>query len=400
MRYFVFFLILLSGQPERAFAQMSSLSAEPMLPVVAAMPAKTFASPSHKAATRRTRTLYRNLQALPQKGFMLGHQDDLAYGIGWKYVPGESDVKRVAGDYPALYGWDLGHLELGNALNIDEVPFDAMRAFIRDGYRRGGVVTISWHLHNPQSGGSSWDTTTAVRHILPGGAKHELYMSWLGRLADFLQTLRYKGKAIPVLFRPYHEHTGSWFWWGEKGCTPEEYKALWRLTADYLRNTRQLNNLLLVYSTAEFRDTAHYLERYPGDDYVDIIGFDSYMRNPERTESRDYFLGYISERLSLLTAIGTAHNKPICFAETGLEQIPVPDWWTKTLWETIHQHPIAYVLLWRNGRPDHYYVPYPGHPSAADFQQFVAHERVFLETKARAANLYGTRGFWGWLLRR
>jgi hypothetical protein len=243
-------------------AQMAGPEPE-LVPNHSAMVKTTPARPSDPKANRRTRELYASLHSLPGKGIMFGHQDDLAYGIGWKYVPGESDVKRVAGDYPAVYGWDLGHLEMGDTRNIDQVPFDAMRRFIRDGYRRGGVITLSWHLHNPANGGSSWDTTAAVRQVLPGGDKHALYLSWLSRLADFLGSLEHKGKPIPVLFRPYHELTGSWFWWGEKNCTPEEYIALWRMTADYLRQTRKLNNILLVYSTAEFIDEAHFLERYP-----------------------------------------------------------------------------------------------------------------------------------------
>jgi hypothetical protein len=65
-----------------------------------------------------------------------------------------------------------------------------------EGYRRGGVITLSWHLHNPASGGSSWDTTAAVRQVLPGGDKHALYMSWLSRVADFIGSLRHKGKPV------------------------------------------------------------------------------------------------------------------------------------------------------------------------------------------------------------
>ena len=382
-------------------AQPSNRAPERPKPDTAAVDDKTIAAlPSNLRVTRRTRQLYQSLQALPQQGVLFGHQDDLAYGIGWKYVLGESDVKRVAGDYPAVYGWELGHLETGDPVNIDSVPFDAMRTFVRDGYRRGGVITMSWHLNKPSTGSSSWDTTAAVPHILPGGSKHALYLSWLDRVADFILSLRYKGKAIPVLFRPFHEHTGSWFWWGEKQCTPDEYKALWRLTADYLRLTRKVNNILFVYSTAEFRDEAHYLERYPGDAYVDVLGFDTYMQHTGEAESGEIYRQAIRGRLDMLTAMGARSQKPTCLAETGLEQIPVADWWTGTLWEAVKDFPITYLLLWRNGRPNHYYVPYPGHPSEADFQKFVANDRVFLESDARRANLYRTNGFWGWLFRR
>ncbi len=399
MRFSLLFALLCAWAA--AQAQSSSLATAAPQPSPSTVKDTTSSgAPSNPKVTRRTRQLYQSLHTLPQKGFLLGHQDDLAYGIGWKYIPGESDVKRVAGDYPAIYGWELGHLEIGDTNNLDGVPFDAMRNFIRQGYRRGGVITISWHLQNPFTGQSAWDTTAAVRHILPGGDQHTRYLQWLDRVADFLLSLRAKGRSIPVLFRPFHEHTGSWFWWGEKCCTPDEYIALWRMTADYLRQTRHVNNILFVYSSAEFRDEAHYLERYPGDEYVDVLGFDTYMHNAGEEGSASQYIGNVRQRLAILTDLANRRNKPTCLAETGLEQIPVSDWWTNTLWEAVKDYPITYVLLWRNGRPNHYYVPYPGHSSEADFQKFVSQDRVMLEKDARAADLYRTKGFWGWLFRR
>lgn len=97
---------------------------------------------------------------------MFGHQDDLAYGIGWKYVKNASDVHSTVGEYPSVFGWDLGHIELDSSKKLDGVPFDKMRYFIKKAYKMGAISTISWHLDNPVSGGSSWDTTAAVSQIL------------------------------------------------------------------------------------------------------------------------------------------------------------------------------------------------------------------------------------------
>src|ERR1700760_793281 len=109
--------------------------------------AQNTSTPVDKKATRETQALYRHLQQQGTKGFLFGHQDDLAYGVGWKDVPGRSDVKDVTGEYPALYGWELGRIELDHIANLDGVSFDKMKAFIREGYERGGVITISWHLN-------------------------------------------------------------------------------------------------------------------------------------------------------------------------------------------------------------------------------------------------------------
>ena len=86
-----------------------------------------------------------------------------------------------------------------------------------------------------------------------------------------------EGTKIPVIFRPWHEHTGSWFWWGQNLCTADQYKALWRMTHDRM-HARGVKNLLYAYSPgSEPKDSTAYLERYPGDDIIDLVGFDTYQ---------------------------------------------------------------------------------------------------------------------------
>jgi len=152
-------------------------------------------------ASKETKNLFFNLMKLKNKGIMFGHQDDLAYGVGWKYVPGKSDVKEVTGDYPAVYGFELGRLELDHKVNIDSVPFDSMRNYIRTIYKRGGVITLSWHLNNPLTGKTAWDSAPGtVASILPGGEKNDLYKSWLDKVADFITNLKDENSVlIPVI---------------------------------------------------------------------------------------------------------------------------------------------------------------------------------------------------------
>src|ERR1700733_10308729 len=251
--------------------------------------------PLDKKATKETVQLYRHLKLLRETGFLFGHQDDLAYGVGWKYVPGRSDIRDLTGQYPALYGWELGRIELGHSVNIDSVPFDKMKAFIRQGYQRGGVITISWHLNNPLTGGTAWQPAPGtVASILPGGEKNGLYKSWLDKVAGFLLDLKGdKGESIPVILRLFHELNGNWFWWGGSNCSPEELKQLWHFTVSYLRDTRQVHNLLYAYNTDRFATKEAYLEKYPGDEWVDITGFDIYERNPPGAGSNND--GFIRE---------------------------------------------------------------------------------------------------------
>ena len=127
------------------------------------------------------------------------------------------------------------------------------------------------------------------------------------------------------------------------------------------------NNLLYAYSTgSEPNDTTEYLERYPGDDIIDLIGFDTYQFN------RQDYVNTMEKSLSILTEVGKAHQKPIAVTETGFETIPDSVWWTETLMPVIDKYPSTYVLVWRNAREreGHYFAPYPGQTSANNFVDF------------------------------
>ncbi len=346
-----------------------------------------------KAATTETNNLLINLKKQLAKGIMFGHQDDLAYGVGWKYEPARSDVKDVTGDYPAVYGWELAGLEKDSKVNIDGVPFDKMRQFIQQGYGRGGVITISWHLDHPLTGKSAWDTTHGgVTASLPGGSAHALYTSWLDKVANFALSLKgSKGELIPVIFRPFHELTGNWFWWTKNTCTPDEFKTLWKFTVDYLTIKKQVHNFIYMYNTASFYSKEEFLERYPGDDYADMISFDTYQYGDPLKDNS--FVEGLKKQLTMLEEIGKEHDKIPALGETGYEAIPYSDWWTKTLYKAIESFNISYVLVWRNhglqtNGSMHYYAPYKGQKSAADFRQFYALKKIFFEKETSRQNLY------------
>ena len=348
--------------------------------------------PIDKNATSETVHLYRNLRSVAGKGFLFGHQDDLAYGVGWKDIPGRSDIKDVTGDYPGLYGWELGRIELDHAVNIDNVPFDKMKKYILDGYERGGVITISWHLNNPLTGGTAWEPAPGtVASILPGGEKHALYKSWLDKVAVFLSDLKgKKGEPIPVVLRLFHELTGDWFWWGGSHCSPDEFKQLWHFTVGYLRDEKKLHNLLYAYNTGGFSSEKSFLEKYPGDEWADIVGFDTYQQGKV---SSAQFIQELDKALSLLEKIAADKKKIPALMEFGYNGIPDSLWWTGTLLKALHGHKIAYALAWRNAgdKPDgsnEYYAPYPGQLSAADFVRFYQDGSTFFEKDAAKMRLY------------
>src|SRR5580704_1694367 len=354
--------------------------------------------PSDPQATDETKHLFANLKRISAKGFFFWHQDDLAYGVHWKYKKDSSDVKSVTGDYPALYGWDLSGLESNKPMDIDGVPFAKMRKYIQEGYGRGGVITFSWHAPSPFGAAkAAWDTTHgSVSTILPGGPNHELYKSWLDEIALFLSSLKgSRGEPIPILFRPFHECTGNWFWWCQNTCSAFEFKTLFRFTVYYLRVEKKLHNLLIVYNASGgFRTKEKLLERYPGDDMVDVLSFDAYQsEDPQKTSS---FEENTNRDLAVIEQIAKEKNKLGALAETGYEQIPFAYWWTGKLMKAIGDHKISYILVWRNHgwnewlKPPrmHYYVPFKGDISEADFIRFYKLENTFFEKEAEKEKLY------------
>lgn len=311
---------------------------------------------------------------------MVGHQDDLSYGHTWNEEAGRSDMKEVSGYYPDVCGWELGGLELGELANLDNVGFDDMHKHMQEVHKMGGINTMTWHSYNLISGNNCWDVSQSgvVAAVLPEGVKHEQYLKWLDKFATFVTSVKDdNGEAIPMLFRPYHELTGSWFWWGADLCTVDEYKQLWRMTHEYLTKEKGVHNLLYVYSTGDFNDGAYYLERYPGDDVVDVLGFDIYQYGENLKDAQQRFLNQLKLEAEILSPIAKEKNKPWAVCEAGLESCLMDDWFTK-VGEVIIPTDARYILFWRNAHDQekHFYVPYVGHSAAPDFKKFVESTRV------------------------
>lgn len=339
--------------------------------------------------------LVQRLDTLRQHGYMYGHQDDPFYGITWQWDRnGRSDTKELVGDYPAVMGFELGGLEKGDAANLDSVPFDWMRDEIIAHHERGGIITISWHPRNPLNGRTAWiesdlkeyneqlaqgipadsliDPKQTVASTLVGGEKHELFMDWLDRVATFIGSCKdAQGNAIPVIFRPWHENTGSWFWWGEGNCTAEDYKALWNMTQDYIEE-RLPGQLIWSYSPSP-RSIEHFLERWPGDDRVQLLGVDAYQWGSEE----DFMKG-LAFGLDLMDEYVKDHPMLIAVTECGRVNSDIPDWWTRVFHPIASQHKICYCLPWRNWPAEHFGAS-KDVPTAEDFKAYAAlPETLFL----------------------
>ena len=335
--------------------------------------------------TNKTSKLFKKLKKNNDKGIMIGHQDDLAYGIRWKYKDDstlDSDIKRATGQFPAVLGWDIG--KVGKDKNIDGVPFKHIRDLIKKGHKKGAISTISWHMYLFNDSISSWDKPKGLlASLLPNGKNHKEFVKKLDKVADFFSSLKtQKDKPIPFIFRPWHEMDGSWFWWGSEHCTTDEYKELFRFTIDYLKNTKKLSNFLVAYSPdRSFYSEEEYLKFYPGDEYVDILGADNYY---DYTPDGDG-LDAIVNKLTIVTNLAEKKGKIAAFTETGSDKIEDEFWFTRKLGKVLNSRDLksklSYVLLWRNRDKKHFYVPFKGHKSFPDFINFANQEDVLLLKK-------------------
>lgn len=331
--------------------------------------------------------LKERLKTLKTKGIMLGHQDDPVYGTTWKWDEGKSDVLLTCGDYPAVMGFDLGKLELDSPDNIDGVPFDRMRQEIVAQYERGGVVTLSWHPWNPVNGENAWNFEgECVKKVL--GADKDVkkkFDSWLEKVAEYIKTLKTAdGKLVPVIFRPWHEMNGGWFWWGANVCTPAEYNLLYTKTYSAL-TAAGCNNIVWAWSPnlGSEKTVEKFLERYPGDSFVDLIGVDVYeFDNDDAAYQKN-----LTATLDVMMAAAKKTGKMATLSETGCRGISQKtDWFTKTIWPVIQKYDLSYVLFWRNAWDNpatEAYLPGVGDGAIVkDFKKFAAQKKVLTAKKA------------------
>lgn len=118
-----------------------------------------------------------------------------------------------------------------------------------------------------------------------------------------------------------------------------------------------------------------YMERWPGDRMVDMIGVDCYQYG-----SSQQYADELRNALDIMVKVGRERKKLLALTETGYEGIPDASWWTGVLYPAIKDYPLAYVLTWRNAcdMEGHFYAPWPGQVSAEDFRAFADMEKIVM----------------------
>lgn len=195
-------------------------------------------------------------------------------------------IEEATGKLPAMRGLDF--------MNDD---FDGVVERSKEWYERGGLVTICWHTGINGNGytESLGDEPDFEKLLTPGTDEYNAMIANWDKAANALAELRDAG--IPVLWRPFHEFDGGWFWWGKGGS--ENFIKLWQMMYDRYTNEFSLTNLIWVLGYSGEVKSGW----YPGDEYCDIIGSDTYNNSTNK-------LAWLR-----LESMGT--GKPMAFHECG-----------------------------------------------------------------------------------
>lgn len=182
-------------------------------------------------------------------------------------------IKDKTGKMPALRGFDFMNYR-GNGLSWDDLCAERVVDWYKN---KGGIPTVCWHWFSPANIGKKADnsfytesTTFSISKALtPGTAENTALLNDIKTMSEKFKQLQDAG--VPVLFRPLHEAEGGWFWWGAEG--PENCVKLYRLLFDKFTNEYNLNNIIWVWTSYTYDTSSKW---YPGDDVVDILGYDKY----------------------------------------------------------------------------------------------------------------------------
>lgn len=258
--------------------------------------------PVNPRATPQAKALLARLYQSVEEGKIISglHHNQLMMP---NYVYDLDRIEKASGKVPMIWGGDL-------AWDAHQVVEIATRE-----YNRGRIVTIMWHVNRPfdrtprvdfknQTQGKftdeQWDEL-----MTEGSRMHKMWLEQVDSISTYLKTL--KDRNIPVLWRPYHEMNGEWFWWGDRKGE-NGFKKLWRMLYERMVDYHHLDNLIWVWNANAPRKIPHdsamaYDLYYPGHQYVDVLATDVY-HNDWKQEHHDQLVELGEGKLIALGELG------------------------------------------------------------------------------------------------
>ncbi len=323
---------------------------------------------------------------------IFGHQYDTSRSVNTSASLG--DVEDVTGSVAGMYGLDtLGLIgsELGGSTQ-EEAMANAVSESVKAA-QNGALITLSSHMPNftndsiIKNEDGTYDFSNcdfaeskdvsgdSIKTILPGGENNEIFNAYLDLIAEY--ALEMDAYGIPVIFRPFHENTGSWFWWGSTN-TAETYKSLYRYAWDYMTE-QGVHNMVYVFSPGgPISSEEEYLATYPGDEYVDILAFDYYDDYSYGSVSDGSFYSGLNLTCQVVSSIAETRGKLAAISECGVRVTkkdgsdsegllitnnPIGTETAGTNWyqevsDIAKNNNMPYFLVWANFSDTNFYVPY------------------------------------------
>ena len=264
-------------------------------PAVLPVPAQL----SDPLANQNTQLLMNYLTGIYGTKTLAGHQHDGSNNLPF---PSSTYLNLSGGLKPAIRASDF--IEYSpSRLAFGSNPNNESEQSIAWAKQNNGIVSMSWHWNAPANlvntpcgsncgandypwwrGFYTQGTTFNLPGALanPAGSDYQLLLRDIDAIG--VQLKKYQDAGVPVVWRPLHEAQGGWFWWGAHG--PTSFKQLWRLTYDRLTNYHGLHNLIWEFTSSAAE--GNYLDWYPGDDVVDMVGLDIYT-DPASTMSGQWY---------------------------------------------------------------------------------------------------------------
>lgn len=295
-RPFLFLIPLFAGLVSPAFGQPTLLSPPPAP-----------CEPVNPNATTEARALLKTICGVSGRNMLSGQHN---YP---NHLSQHSEkIATNLGKYPMVWGSDFGFTGGTDKDSIE--GRDAMIEEAKKQYAAGSIITLMWHAVRPTEDepvqpGAGWRGSVQAKLTndqwaaltTPGTELNRRWLAQLDNVAKYLKRLQ--DAKIPVLWRPYHENNGTWFWWGGRKGT-DGFQALYRMTFDRLVNYHRLDNLIWVWNAnaPNGKNAGPYYDYYPGAQYADVLAADIYG---------EYLQSHHDDLVEL------AAGKPVALGEIG-----------------------------------------------------------------------------------